>query len=234
MTGSALEYRGEANTNRAYCRHPELVTHVFSVCTPYTPPHKEYVSTEDMVKTILPQFQYQVHLASGEVEKSVKDEQSIRQFLKGMYGGRGPNGEYAFDPCKGVLVDNLPLIGESKLLNGKVSARSSFRHQHQTTPVSMGSLKATCHCRNKVSRRPTIPQPSRETTPRPEWELHASTHTACMLAFGYRWLPTLLHLFLRLGTKTAANFGNAEALLTIPDPRLLCEGVLPPRDSQYL
>jgi soluble epoxide hydrolase/lipid-phosphate phosphatase len=55
------------------------------------------------------------------VEKSVKDEQSIRQFLKGMYGARGPKGELAFVPEKGVVVENLPVIGESKILNGKVS-----------------------------------------------------------------------------------------------------------------
>jgi hypothetical protein len=54
------------------------------------------------------------------VEKIVNDEQSIRQFLKGMYGARGPKGEIAFDPEKGVLSENLPSIGESKILNGKV------------------------------------------------------------------------------------------------------------------
>lgn len=55
------------------------------------------------------------------MEKTVKDEQSIRQFLKGLFGAKGPNGELAFDPVKGVLVDNLPLIGESRILSGKVS-----------------------------------------------------------------------------------------------------------------
>jgi soluble epoxide hydrolase/lipid-phosphate phosphatase len=111
---------------RAAQWHPELVSHVFSVCTPYTAPRPEYFSVEDLVKGPLPQFAYQLHLASGEVEKSVKDEQSIRQFLKGVYGGRGPNGELAFDPEKGVLVDNLPKIGESRLLNGEVSTRSPY------------------------------------------------------------------------------------------------------------
>lgn len=105
---------------RAAQWYPDLVSHVFSVCTPYTAPHREYFSTEDLVKGQLPQFAYQLHLASGEVEKSVKDEQSIRQFLKGMYGAKGPKGEIAFDPEKGVLGENLPSIGESKVLNGKV------------------------------------------------------------------------------------------------------------------
>ncbi|KAF1847363.1 alpha/beta-hydrolase [Cucurbitaria berberidis CBS 394.84] len=105
---------------RAAQWYPDLVSHVFSVCTPYSPPHDEYFSVEDLVKGPLPQFAYQLHLASGEVEKTVKDEQSIRQFLKALYGGRGPNGELAFDPEKGVLAENLPTIGESRLLNGKV------------------------------------------------------------------------------------------------------------------
>lgn len=80
----------------------------------------------------MPQFAYQIHLASGEVEKSVKDEQSIRQFLRGMYGARGPNGELAFDPEKGVLAENLPKIGESRILNGKVSSKifEGTRHEH--------------------------------------------------------------------------------------------------------
>jgi soluble epoxide hydrolase/lipid-phosphate phosphatase len=109
---------------RAAQWYPDLVSHVFSVCTPYTAPHREYFSTEDLVKGQLPQFAYQLHLASGEVEKSVKDEQSIRQFLRGMYGARGSSGELAFDPEKGVLAENLPLIGESRILNGKVSSIS--------------------------------------------------------------------------------------------------------------
>jgi hypothetical protein len=105
------------------CRHPELITHVFAVCTPYTAPHRDYISVEDLANGPLPQFAYQIHLASGDVEKSVNNEQSIRQFLKGLYGARGPNGELAFDPMKGVLAENLPLIGESKILSGKVSSR---------------------------------------------------------------------------------------------------------------
>jgi hypothetical protein len=93
------------------------------------------------VKGQLPQFAYQLHLASGEVEKSVKDEQSIRQFLKGLYGARGPKGELAFDPEQGVLAGNLPLIGESRILNGKVSGISK-------TILRMGN--------RRVSTRPCL------------------------------------------------------------------------------
>jgi len=74
------------------------------------------MSTEDLVRGPLPQFAYQLHLASGEVEKSVKDEQSLRQFLKGVYGARGPNGELEFDPEKGLIIENLPKMVESRLI----------------------------------------------------------------------------------------------------------------------
>ena len=106
---------------RAAQWHPDLVTHVFSVCTPYSAPAENFISTEDLVKGPLPQFAYQLHLASGDVEKSVKDEESIRQFLKGMYGGKGPDGEVVFVPEKGVLPENLSKVGDSRLLNGEVS-----------------------------------------------------------------------------------------------------------------
>lgn len=122
LNGATLSWRPfQERAKTDVDRHPELVTHVFSICTPYSPPHKDYVSTEDLAKGPLPQFAYQLHLASGDVGKSVNDEQSIRQLLKAIYGGKGPNGEYGFDSRKGVLVENLPAIGESKLLNGKVS-----------------------------------------------------------------------------------------------------------------
>ncbi|KAL1655739.1 hypothetical protein SLS61_001763 [Didymella pomorum] len=88
--------------------------------TPYTAPHKEYFSTEQLVKGPLPQFAYQLHLASGEVEKSVNDEATIGQFLRGTYGAKGPNGELVFDPEKGIIKENLSKVGESRILNGEV------------------------------------------------------------------------------------------------------------------
>jgi hypothetical protein len=106
---------------RAAQWHSELVTHVFSVCTPYSAPQETFISTEDLVKGPLPQFAYQLHLASGEVEKTINDEKSIRQFLKGMYGGKGPDGEVVFEPEKGVLLKNLEKVGDNRLLNGEVS-----------------------------------------------------------------------------------------------------------------
>ncbi|KAF2100361.1 alpha/beta-hydrolase [Rhizodiscina lignyota] len=98
---------------------PDLVTHVFSVCTPYTPPQKDYVSLEDLVKGPLPQFAYQLHLASPEVEGRIQSKEDIRQFLKGMFGGRGPNGELVFEAEKGILFDSLPKLGDTPLMTPK-------------------------------------------------------------------------------------------------------------------
>ncbi|KAF1965577.1 alpha/beta-hydrolase [Bimuria novae-zelandiae CBS 107.79] len=107
---------------RAAQFHPELVTHLFAVCTPYMPPTERYLSIEDLTNKFLPEFGYQIQLASGEVEKHVKDERSIRQFLRSTYGGRTPSGEVGFEPRMGLNLQNYHSVGESKLMNDKVLA----------------------------------------------------------------------------------------------------------------
>ncbi len=101
--------------------HPDLVTHVFSVCTPYTAPHREFISLEQVIER-MPQFGYQAHLASPEVEGTIKTKEQIRQFLNGIYGARGPNREVLMDPTRGILFENLPLVGKTKLLSDRVEA----------------------------------------------------------------------------------------------------------------
>lgn len=131
---------------------------MLAVCTPYTPPHRQYYSLEQLVAGGLPQFQYQIHLASGEVEKVVKDEASIRAFLKGLYGAKGPNGEEAFDPEKGVLVENLPKIGESRLLNGKVNCSVLRRW------IDVGCCTGGVVAEMLRPRDPDLPQLHQSTT----------------------------------------------------------------------
>ena len=46
--------------------------------------------------------------------------------MKGMYGGRGPNGESGFNIKHGVRYDNLLKISESPLLSDDVSRFSSL------------------------------------------------------------------------------------------------------------
>jgi soluble epoxide hydrolase/lipid-phosphate phosphatase len=52
--------------------HPERVVAVCSVCTPYLPPRKQYVSLEDMCKYV-PQFKYQLFLADAKNSGKVLD-----------------------------------------------------------------------------------------------------------------------------------------------------------------
>jgi hypothetical protein len=101
--------------------YPELVSHVFAVCTPYTPPVENYIPTETLVKGPLPQFGYQLHLASPEVEGTIQSKDQIRQFLNGMYGARTPDGQTIFTPEKGIVFENLPKVGKSRLLTDRVS-----------------------------------------------------------------------------------------------------------------
>jgi soluble epoxide hydrolase/lipid-phosphate phosphatase len=96
--------------------HPDLVSHVFSVCSPYQRPHKTYHSTEEIAK-VAPRFGYQLHLAGPEVEGRIKTKEDIRKWLNGMFGARGPNRESIFDPVKGVLFENLDKIGKTRLLS---------------------------------------------------------------------------------------------------------------------
>src|ERR1700712_873056 len=105
--------------------HPELVSHVFSVCTPFEAPRKVYLSTEDLVNGPAPQFGYQLHLASGEVEPKIQSKTEIRQFLSGMYGGKGPNREATFAPEKGIIFENLSKVGPSRLVTKEVSSSRS-------------------------------------------------------------------------------------------------------------
>ncbi|KAK3176905.1 hypothetical protein OEA41_008231 [Lepraria neglecta] len=95
---------------------PELVTHLFSVCTPHRAPTKTYMPLEAMVSK-LPNFGYQLQLASGAVEEHIKTKAQIKQFLNGLYGGKGPNGEVGFDVRKGVLFENLPILRKTPLLD---------------------------------------------------------------------------------------------------------------------
>lgn len=67
-----------------------------------------------------PFFGYQLHLASGEVEKRIQSRDDIRQFIKGMFGGRGPNKELIFSPFDGIVFENLSKVGDSPLMTEKV------------------------------------------------------------------------------------------------------------------
>lgn len=97
--------------------YPELVTHIFSICTPYFLPQPDYIPLSTLVDKSLPNFRYQLHFASGTLEEAIQSPAEIRAFLNGMYGGRGANGEVAFDATIGVFVENLAKLERTRLLD---------------------------------------------------------------------------------------------------------------------
>ncbi|KAJ5584967.1 uncharacterized protein N7459_004767 [Penicillium hispanicum] len=101
--------------------HPDLVSHLFTVCVPYFPPRADYTALEDLVRTVAPHFGYQVQFASGDVEKIIRSKTEIKQFLTTLYGGRTETGELGIDISKGVLAEKLPAVRPSRLVNEEVN-----------------------------------------------------------------------------------------------------------------
>ncbi|KAL3473981.1 Alpha/Beta hydrolase protein [Aspergillus californicus] len=96
--------------------HPTLVQYLFTVCVPYSPPRKTYMSTEEMVKKVTPHFAYQLHFMSGDIEKVVHTKDDHKQFLAALYGGRTEKKEWAFDVHKGVDLERMWGVKPSWLL----------------------------------------------------------------------------------------------------------------------
>lgn len=73
------------------------------------------------MRTVTPNFAYQLQFASGDLEKAVRSKEEIAQVLCGMYGGRTEDGKAGFDVGKGVLLDHLGKLRPSKLVSKEVS-----------------------------------------------------------------------------------------------------------------
>ncbi|KAK4561855.1 hypothetical protein LTR86_004535 [Recurvomyces mirabilis] len=107
--------------------YPDLVSHVFSVATPFSAPMEQYVSTEQLVNGPLPQFGYQLQFGSEDhrVEKVIQGKPLIRKFLSGMYGGKLTSGKMVMVPVTGVDLEAMadekdemkmtPLLNEEEL-----------------------------------------------------------------------------------------------------------------------
>ena len=65
------------------------------------------------MKKYLPQFQYQIHLASGEIERNINGREEVKHFVNSLYGARREDGEPGFDVRKGADFD---VIKSGKLL----------------------------------------------------------------------------------------------------------------------
>ncbi|KAH8589345.1 Alpha/Beta hydrolase protein [Bisporella sp. PMI_857] len=103
---------GGAIVYRTAMHHPNLISAVFSVCTPFHPPAATYIPTTERAN-----FKYQLQFGGPDLEKEIMGEKKIREFLNALYGGRGPNGELPFDVSHGVYLENLPILRPSLLLS---------------------------------------------------------------------------------------------------------------------
>lgn len=116
-----IENRGASLAYRVALWHPELVSHVFTLCVPYSAPQRRYLTLEDFVATIAPHFAYQLQFRGGELENAVKSEEDIKQFLSAMYGGKTKDRKLGFDAGKGILLENMSQLRPSRLLDEKVN-----------------------------------------------------------------------------------------------------------------
>lgn len=80
------------------------------------------------MKNAAPNLAYQLHFASGELEKVIRSKSEIKQFLSALYGGRTAEGEIGIDAEKGVFLDKLPRLKPSRLLSEEVRSLLGCRH----------------------------------------------------------------------------------------------------------
>ncbi|ESZ90197.1 epoxide hydrolase [Sclerotinia borealis F-4128] len=103
---------GGAIVYRISIYYPQLITAVFSICTPFFPPQPKYTPM-----TVLPNFKYQLQLQGPDVEREIVGVEKLRLMLNATYGGQGPNKEIGFTVADGVLFDNLEKLGPSPLIS---------------------------------------------------------------------------------------------------------------------
>ena len=94
----------------------------------------------------LPNFGYQLHLASGEVEERIKSREQIKMFLNCLFGGIGTNGERGFYVQEGLHFDELPILKPTKLIDEATLEYYADRYQTH-------GMHGTCEHFNSFFRR---------------------------------------------------------------------------------
>lgn len=162
---------GGAVVYRIALWYPEFVNKVFSVCTPFWAPSSTFVPLEEIVKSKWPNFRYQLHLASGEVEKHIQSKKSIWQFLNACYGGKGPNGEFGIDVTGTTKFEDLHKLGKAIVITAEMldyyAEQYARNGMHGTCKFQIHLAKDRClwlrhgselvsHPRTKLSGRTSV------------------------------------------------------------------------------
>jgi pimeloyl-ACP methyl ester carboxylesterase len=121
--------------------HPDLLSGVFCVCTPFSAPNPQFAALEDIIAAgKLTNFSYQLHFKGPEVEEKIQGEEKVKQFINSMFGGYGANGEPGFDTVKGVLFDNLSKLKKTPLLSEEELNHYAERYMAHPAPQLRGPL----------------------------------------------------------------------------------------------
>jgi soluble epoxide hydrolase/lipid-phosphate phosphatase len=111
--------------------YPELVRCVFSVCVPYLPPSSVKMDIPELVEK-LPNFRYQLQIASGKTEEIVaKSPERVRGFVNGLFGGTTPEGKPVFSTDLGLIEETIDSIAQSPLMSKEMTdfyVREFSRH----------------------------------------------------------------------------------------------------------
>ncbi|TKA29888.1 hypothetical protein B0A50_03252 [Salinomyces thailandicus] len=124
--GGAVAYR----TAQYY---PQLITHLFSLATPYPHVTRSYRSLDQVVGESLPNLGYQRQWGSEErvLEKCIgRDEGRLRKFLGAVYGGRGKGGRPLMSVSEGL--DLAVLKGEEEVGGSGILDDEELTHYTHT------------------------------------------------------------------------------------------------------
>ncbi|KAK4196631.1 putative epoxide hydrolase [Triangularia verruculosa] len=117
---------GGAIVWRFALRHPELLTGVFSICTPYNAPNSQgYLPKKTVIEQFLPNFAYQLQFEDTALEEKINaaGREGIKKFLNILYGSKDEKtGKTHFVANVGIdlgLFDEGVTVADSKLLSGE-------------------------------------------------------------------------------------------------------------------
>ncbi|KAI9287636.1 Alpha/Beta hydrolase protein [Umbelopsis sp. AD052] len=94
--------------------YPKRTLAIAVFCTPYSPPNKEYIPLEDIVKRV-PNFRYQLRLSSPDCDKELDadPEQFLMRMLRPCNDGVGP----MYDADKDSIIQGRPKVARTKALS---------------------------------------------------------------------------------------------------------------------
>ncbi|KAJ5677527.1 uncharacterized protein N7477_003160 [Penicillium maclennaniae] len=97
--------------------HPEFVTHIFTVCVPYSLPSPQWVEFEfEIDATIFPTLGYQAQFSSGLIEQKTQSADGIRHSLTALYGGQS-KGQSAMSAFTDVDFEKARHLSRPQFVN---------------------------------------------------------------------------------------------------------------------